>query len=63
LNTEQGQTGEIMKLHFPGSWHVPHHLSQQAHDDLLYGTALVLGIPVVVIGARYVIEGLFSLFS
>jgi hypothetical protein len=52
-----------MKLHLPQKWHVPHHLSRQTHDDLLYGTLLVMGVPVVVMGARYIIEGIFALFS
>lgn len=55
-----------MKLHFPEKWHAshtPHHLSPQAHDDLLYGTLLIIGVPVVVVGARFLIEGIFALFA
>lgn len=52
-----------MKLHLMEKWRAPHHLSQQAHDDLLYGTLLLLGVPVVVLGARYVIEAIFALFA
>ena len=57
------QKETIMKLHLMEKWRAPHHLSQQAHDDLLYGTLLVLGVPVVVLGARYVIEAIFALFA
>lgn len=51
-----------MKIPYFAQWHASHHLKPETHDDLLYGAILVFSIPVLVVGGRFVINAIFSLF-
>jgi hypothetical protein len=35
----------------------------KSYENLIYGTLLVVGVPVAVVGARYIIQTLFSLLT
>lgn len=51
-----------MKLHLFDTWHVSHHDHSKSHENLKYGTLLIIGIPVVVIVSRYIIDTVFNMF-
>ena len=50
-----------MKLHLFDHWH-RHNATPPGHyDNLIYGTLLIAGIPVVVVGISYLVGALFDL--
>jgi hypothetical protein len=47
---------KIFSFHTP---HVSHKEPSEHQQNIKYGTLLVVGTPVVVFGARYIVEGIF----
>lgn len=50
-----------MKLHLFDRWHLSNTTPPGRYDNLIYGTILIAGIPVVVVGINYLINALFDL--
>ena len=52
-----------MKLHLFEHWHLSNLTPPGRYDNLIYGTILIAGIPVVVIGISYLVGVLFNLLK
>jgi hypothetical protein len=49
-----------MKLYVIDSSDVSQKKPSAHQENIKYGTLLVLGIPAIVFGSRYIVEGLFK---
>ena len=52
-----------MKLHLFDHWHFSDSTPPGRYDNLIYGTLLIAGIPVVVVGISFLVNTLFDLLK
>lgn len=52
-----------MKLHLSDIWHPSHKEHSERYDNIKYGLMLVLAIPVVTFGSKYLVEAAFRMFG
>ena len=52
-----------MKMQFLTHWKESHHVSQRTQDNVMFVIFLVVGIPLLVLGIRALVDGIFLLLT